>query len=71
MMFIFFALVFGIYFGALFVALFFEYPFRTMVKVLICPQQKILRLKKDLAKQLKTTDHLFTNENESGEEEDA
>jgi hypothetical protein len=54
MMFIYFSLVFFSYVTAVFVALFLEYPFRTMAKVVFSPPKKILRLNKDLAKELNT-----------------
>jgi ABC-type multidrug transport system fused ATPase/permease subunit len=54
MMFIFFSLVFFTYTAAIFVALFFEYPFRTMAKVVFSPPKKILRLNKELARELNT-----------------
>jgi hypothetical protein len=70
MLFIYFALIFIVYIVSLFVALFFEYPFRTIAKVVICPQKKIVRLKKDLAKQLKTnTDSIFEDEIQEEKEE--
>lgn len=56
MLFIFFSVVFAVYLITFMVALFFEYPFRTLVKVVISPPKKIIRLKKDLAKQLRTMD---------------
>jgi hypothetical protein len=54
MMFIYFSLVFFSYIMAVLVALFLEYPFRTMGKVVFSPPKKILRLNKDLAKELNT-----------------
>jgi hypothetical protein len=66
MIFIYYSLVFFTYLIALFVALFLEYPFRTMAKVVFSPPKKILRLNKELAKELNTNiDDLF---NESDEE---
>ena len=53
MLFLYFAVLIIIYFWAFIVAIFCEYPFRNLVKVIICPEKKIIRLKKDLAKQLK------------------
>ena len=54
MMFIYFSLVFFTYTTSVFVALFLEYPFRTMAKVVFSPPKKILRLNKDLARELNT-----------------
>jgi hypothetical protein len=63
MVFLFFSAVFCVYILALVVALFFEYPFRSMVRLLICPPKKILRLKKDLAKRLQVdTDDIFDDD---------
>jgi hypothetical protein len=68
MMFIYFSLVFFSYVAAVFVALFLEYPFRTMAKVVFSPPKKILRLNKDLAKELNTNayraDYLDTDMND-------
>ena len=57
MMFIYFSLVFFSYITAVFIAMFLEYPFRTMGKVVFSPPKKILRLNKDLAKELNTNSY--------------
>lgn len=60
MIFIYFSLVFFTYVVSTFIALFFEYPFRTMAKVVFSPPKKILRLNRELAKELNTNiDNLF------------
>ena len=70
MVFIFFSTVFCVYILALLVALFFEYPFRSLVKIVICPPRKILKLKKDLANRLQTSNEdLFEDDIEENEEE--
>ena len=62
MMFIYFSLVFFTYILSMFVAIFLEYPFRTMAKVVFSPQKKILRLNKELAKELNTNiDNIFND----------
>lgn len=63
MVFVFFSVLFCVYICSFCVTLLFEFPFRTLVKVLLCPPKKILKLKKDLAKQLQTfNDPLFGDE---------
>jgi hypothetical protein len=63
MMFVFFSLVFFTYIASLFVSLFLEYPFRTMAKVVFSPPKKILRLNRELAKELNTNmDNIFTDD---------
>jgi hypothetical protein len=69
MMFIYFALVFFTYIASVFVALFLEYPFRTMSKVVFSPPKKILRLNRDLARELNTHDRMIVEYNESELEE--
>jgi hypothetical protein len=54
MIFIYFSLVFFTYITSVLVALFLEYPFRTMAKVVFSPPKKILRLNKELARELNT-----------------
>lgn len=62
MMFIYFSLVFFTYILSMFVAIFLEYPFRTMAKVVFSPPKKILRLNKELAKELNTNiDNIFND----------
>jgi hypothetical protein len=68
MIFLFFSLIFVVYILSFFVALFFELPFRVMLKVVVCPPKKILRLKKDLAKQLQSDDPLFGDDMEDDDE---
>lgn len=72
MIFIYFSLIFFTYIIALFVALFLEYPFRTMAKVVFSPPKKILRLNRELAKELNTNiDNLFNDsDGDDGEEGD-
>lgn len=73
MMFIYFSLVFFTYILSVFVALFLEYPFRTMAKVVFSPPKKILRLNRELAKELNTAnamDSLFSGNNSSDEDAD-
>ena len=64
MMFIYFALVFFTYVISTIIAVFLEYPFRTMGKVVFSPPKKILRLNKDLAKELNTNfvDNMFNDD---------
>lgn len=70
MMFVFFSLVFFTYIAAVFVSLFLEYPFRTMAKVVFSPPKKILRLNKELAKELNTNiDNIFTDDVSDDESE--
>lgn len=69
MLFLYFSLILTTYFFSAICALLFEYPFRTLVKIVICPEKKIRRLKKDLAKHLKSSDHLTGEESESSEED--
>jgi hypothetical protein len=62
MMFIYFSYVFFTYLVAVLVSLFLEYPFRTMAKVVFSPPKKILRLNKELAKELNTNiDNIFND----------
>lgn len=65
-LFIYFALVLNVYVISFFVSLMFEYPFRTMAKVVFSPTKKILRLKNDLAKELNTNniDDMFSETEE-------
>ena len=53
-LFIYFALVLNVYLISFIVSLMFEFPFRTMAKVVFSPTKKTLRLKNDLAKELNT-----------------
>jgi len=70
MMFIYFSLVFFTYIASVFVALFLEYPFRTMSKVVFSPPKKILRLNRELARELNTNgDRMVIEYNESELEE--
>jgi len=64
MIFVYFSLVFFTYFLSILIALFLEYPFRTMGKVVFSPPKKILRLNKDLAKELNTNfvDNIFNDD---------
>jgi hypothetical protein len=65
MIFIYFSLIFFTYTIAVFVALFLEYPFRTMAKVVFSPPKKILRLNRELAKELNTNiDNIFNDSDE-------
>ena len=71
MMFIYFSLVFFTYFVSTLVALFLEYPFRTMAKVVFSPPKKLLRLNKELAKELNTNiDNIFNDDSEDDFESD-
>jgi hypothetical protein len=69
-MFLYFALVFIVYVTSTFIAVFLEYPFRTMGKLVFSPPKKILRLNKDLAKELNTNfvENMF-NDDYSEEDE--
>ena len=64
MIFVYFSLVFFTYVLSILIALFLEYPFRTMGKVVFSPPKKILRLNKDLAKELNTNfvDNIFNDD---------
>lgn len=75
MMFIYFSLVFFTYLLAVFIALFLEYPFRTMAKMVFSPPKKILRLNRELAKELNTNlvdldNSLFNEDSDEGGEYD-
>jgi len=71
MIFIFFSLVFFTYVISMFVALFLEYPFRTMAKVVFSPPKKILRLNRELAKELNTNiDNIFNDTEDDYESSD-
>lgn len=62
MIFVYFSLVFFTYLMSFLVALFLEYPFRTMAKVVFSPPKKILRLNRELARELNTNiDNLFND----------
>lgn len=68
MIFIYFSLIFFTYVIAVFIALFLEYPFRTMAKVVFSPPKKILRLNRELAKELNTNiDNIFNDSEEEDE----
>ena len=68
MIFLYFSMVFFTYTLSVLVALFLEYPFRTMAKVVFSPPKKILRLNRELAKELNTNiDNIF---NDSDDEYD-
>lgn len=54
MIFVYFSLVFFTYVLSILIAVFLEYPFRTMGKVVFSPPKKILRLNRDLARELNT-----------------
>jgi len=55
-------MIFFTYFISFLVALFLEYPFRTMAKVVFSPPKKILRLNRELARELNTNiDNLFND----------
>ena len=62
MLFLFFAYVFVVYISAIVVAIFLEYPFKTLLKLVIFPPKKIRKLKKDLAKLLHTIDPVLADE---------
>ena len=67
MMFVYFALLINVYICSFFVALFFEYPFRTMAKIMFSPSSRLLRLNSELAKELNIEDAMYTeNEDEYG-----
>ena len=71
MIFVYFSLVFFTYMFSIFIAVFFEYPFRTMGKVVFSPPKKILRLNHDLARELNTNfvDNMFNDDySDEGEE---
>ena len=54
---------------SVFVALFLEYPFRTMAKVVFSPPKKLLRLNKELAKELNTNiDNIFNDSDDDFEQ---
>lgn len=53
----------NVYILSFFVALFFEYPFRTLAKIMFCPPIKTLRLKHELAEEL-NVDDIFTETEE-------
>ncbi len=70
MIFIFFSLLFFTYVIAIIVALFLEYPFKTMAKVVFSPPKKILRLNRELAKELNTNiDNIFNDTDDDYESE--
>ena len=69
MLFLFFSVVVISYILGLITALFLEYPFRTLVKVVIVPPKKIKRLKKDLAKNLKILEPLGEEDEENSDDE--
>jgi hypothetical protein len=64
MMFVYFSMVFFTYFLSSLIALFLEYPFRTMSKVVFSPPKKVLRLNRELAKELNTNfiDDMFNED---------
>lgn len=65
MLFLYFVLVFFTYLLSVFSAMFLEYPFRTMAKVVFSPPKKILRLNRELAKELNTNiDNIFNDESD-------
>jgi hypothetical protein len=65
MIFVYFALVFFTYLFSVLSAMFLEYPFRTMAKVVFSPPKKILRLNRELAKELNTNiDNIFNDESD-------
>lgn len=71
MIFVYFSLVFFTYVLSIFIAVFLEYPFRTMGKVVFSPPKKILRLNRDLARELNTNcvDNMFNDDySDEGEE---
>jgi hypothetical protein len=70
MIFVYFSLVFFTYVLSILIAVFLEYPFRTMGKVVFSPPKKILRLNRDLARELNTNfvDNIF-NDDYSDEDE--
>jgi hypothetical protein len=64
MIFVYFSLVFFTYVLSMLIAVFLEYPFRTMGKVVFSPPKKILRLNRDLARELNTNfvDNIFNDD---------
>ncbi len=71
MMFVYFSVVFYTYLASVFVALFLEYPFRTMAKVVFSPPKKVLRLNRELARELNTNaalDHMDHTQSEANDE---
>jgi hypothetical protein len=64
MIFVYFSLVFFTYVLSILIAVFLEYPFRTMGKVVFSPPKKILRLNRDLARELNTNfvDNIFNDD---------
>lgn len=69
MLFIYFALILNTYLIAFLVALFFEYPFRTLGKVVFSPPKRVIRLKNELAKELNTNfDSMFEDKSDENEE---
>ncbi len=70
MLFIYFALILNTYLIAFLVALFFEYPFRTLGKVVFSPPKRVIRLKNELAKELNANfDSVFDDKTEDDNEE--
>jgi hypothetical protein len=76
MIYLFLCFIFATYFSALIIALWFEYPIRTLYKVVLCPPKKIVKLKKDLDKMLSIDNFIgdefdeYIVDNSSGELED-
>jgi len=70
LLFIYFALILNVYLVAFLVALFFEYPFRTLAKIIFSPPKRVIRLKNELAKELNTNVESFFEDDDCDEEQD-